>query len=79
VDTLWLSEGRGWDSVILLVQLIERLDDVGSGSAIFNVFSRSPTQIAMAISGLDSISDGRFHLGMGVSGPARIEEFHGMP
>lgn len=30
-------------------------------------------------SGLDSIFNSHFHLGMGVSRPVRIEDFHGVP
>lgn len=35
VDVIWLAEGRGWDTIVLLTQLIERLDDVEFGSVIF--------------------------------------------
>lgn len=79
VDTVWVSEGTGQDSVVLLAQLVERFDSVEFGSAIFDVFSRSPAQLAMAAAGLDDVSGGRFRLGVGVSGPARIEGFHGVP
>jgi len=33
----------------------------------------------MTAAGLDYISDGRFHLGLGASGPQVIEGFHGVP
>ena len=33
----------------------------------------------MTAAGIDALSDGRFHLGLGASGPQVIEGFHGVP
>jgi F420-dependent oxidoreductase-like protein len=54
-------------------------ETVEIGSAILPIFTRTPTLIAMTAAGIDTLSDGRFHLGLGSSGPQVIEGFHGVP
>ena len=49
------------------------------GAAILPIYTRTPTLIAMTAAGIDALSDGRFHLGLGASGPQVIEGFHGVP
>ena len=43
------------------------------------MFSRTATAIAQTAAGCDFVSDGRFVLGLGASGPQVIEGFHGVP
>jgi alkanesulfonate monooxygenase SsuD/methylene tetrahydromethanopterin reductase-like flavin-dependent oxidoreductase (luciferase family) len=45
---------------------------------VLNVFSRSPSSIAMAVASLDMASNGRAILGLGVSSPPLVEYWHGM-
>ncbi|MGA7836237.1 MAG: LLM class F420-dependent oxidoreductase, partial [Acidimicrobiales bacterium] len=47
--------------------------------AILPLYTRTPTLIAMTAAGIDALSDGRFSLGLGASGPQVIEGFHGVP
>lgn len=49
------------------------------GSAILNVYSRTPSCIAQTAAGLDFVTQGRAILGLGASGPQVIEGFHGIP
>jgi F420-dependent oxidoreductase-like protein len=49
------------------------------GSAILPIYTRTPTLIAMTAAGIDALSNARFHLGLGASGPQVIEGFHGVP
>ena len=49
------------------------------GSGILPIYSRTPTLLAMTAVGMDEISNGRFVLGLGASGPQVIEGFHGIP
>ena len=49
------------------------------GSAILPIYTRTPTLIAMTAAGIDTLSEGRFHLGLGSSGPQVIEGWHGVP
>jgi F420-dependent oxidoreductase-like protein len=46
---------------------------------IMNVFTRTPSLTAMTAAGCDSVSGGRFILGLGTSGPQVVEGFHGLP
>jgi F420-dependent oxidoreductase-like protein len=48
-------------------------------SGIFPIYSRTPALTAMTAAGLDYVSDGRFTLGLGASGPQVIEGWHGVP
>ncbi|WP_278257582.1 LLM class flavin-dependent oxidoreductase [Nocardioides convexus] len=47
-------------------------------SAIFQIYTRTPSLTAMTAAGLDFVSGGRFTLGLGASGPQVIEGFHGV-
>ena len=48
-------------------------------SGILQLYTRTPTLTAMTAAGLDYVSDGRFELGVGASGPQVVEGFHGVP
>ena len=43
------------------------------------IYSRTPALLGMTAAGLDYVSDGRFTLGIGASGPQVVEGFHGVP
>jgi F420-dependent oxidoreductase-like protein len=79
VDVVWVSEAYGYDSPTLMGYLAARTCRVEIGSAIINVFSRTPAAIAQTAAGLDHVSGGRAILGLGASGPQVIEGFHGVP
>ena len=51
---------------------------VGIGSAIFQIPGRTPANCAMTAATLDTLSGGRFRLGLGVSGPQVSEGWHGV-
>jgi F420-dependent oxidoreductase-like protein len=79
LDLVWVAEAYGFDSPSLMGYLAALTDRVQIGSAILPIYSRTPTLIAMTAAGLDALSDGRFHLGLGASGPQVIEGWHGVP
>jgi len=77
-DSVWLGELWGRSAVVTLTEIACRTDEVEVGTAIANVFSRSPATLAMTAATLDDVSDGRFTLGVGTSTPKAVEDLHGM-
>lgn len=77
-DSVWTPELWGADAFVGLTEIATRTDDVRLGTAIANVFSRSPAVLAMASASVDRVSDGRMTLGVGVSTQKAIEDLHGM-
>ena len=79
LDLVWVAEAYGLDSPSLMGYLAALTERVEIGSAILPIYTRTPTLIAMTAAGIDALSDGRFHLGLGASGPQVIEGWHGVP
>ncbi|AXR77011.1 LLM class flavin-dependent oxidoreductase [Natrarchaeobaculum sulfurireducens] len=78
-DSVWLGELWGTSSVVKLTEIATQTEDVTVGTAIVNVFSRTPAVLAMTAATIDQVSDGRAVLGVGTSTPTAIENVHGMP
>ncbi|WP_330631681.1 TIGR04024 family LLM class F420-dependent oxidoreductase [Halocatena halophila] len=76
-DRLWLPETWGRDVVTVLSAIAERTTEIGIGSSIAPVYSRSPTLLGQTAATLEELSDGRFRLGVGPSGPQVVEHWHG--
>jgi F420-dependent oxidoreductase-like protein len=79
LDTVWVPEAYGFDSPTLMGYLAAKTETVEIGSAILNIYSRTPSAILQTAAGLDNVSQGRAILGLGASGPQVIEGFHGVP
>lgn len=79
LDVVWVPEAYSFDAVSQLGYLAAVTERVQIGSAILPLYSRTPALLAMTAAGLDFVSDGRFVLGLGASGPQVIEGFHGVP
>lgn len=78
LDRVLLPEAYSFDSVSQLGFIAAMTDRVEIASSILNIYSRTPTLLAMTAAGLDYVSDGRFVLGIGASGPQVVEGFHGV-
>jgi F420-dependent oxidoreductase-like protein len=79
LDLVWVPEAYSFDAVSQMGYLAAKTSTIQIGSGILNVFSRTATCMAQTAAGLDFVSDGRFVLGLGASGPQVIEGFHGVP
>jgi F420-dependent oxidoreductase-like protein len=79
LDMVWVAEAYGYDGPSLMGYLAALTERVTIGAGILPIYSRTPTLIAMTAAGIDALSDGRFELGLGASGPQVIEGFHGVP
>ncbi|GAA4815112.1 LLM class F420-dependent oxidoreductase [Nocardioides caeni] len=78
LDLVAVAEAYSFDSVSQLGYIAARTEKVQLLSAIFQQYTRTPSLTAMTAAGLDFVSNGRFNLGLGASGPQVIEGFHGV-
>lgn len=78
VDIVFVPEAYSFDAVSQLGYLAAKTQRVEIASGILQLYSRTPALTAMTAAGLDYVSDGRFTLGLGASGPQVIEGFHGV-
>ncbi len=62
-----------------LAYLAASTETIKLGSAIAQLGTRSPALLAMSAMSLQSLSSGRFILGVGTSGPQVMEGWHGVP
>jgi len=76
-ERAWLPETWGRDAVSVLAAVAERTETIGLGTSIMPIYSRSPALIGQTAATLQELSDGRFRLGLGPSGPIVIEGWHG--
>jgi F420-dependent oxidoreductase-like protein len=77
-ESVWTPEAWGHDAVAPLAFLAARTSRIGLGTGIMQAGTRTPALIAMTALSLASMSNGRFRLGLGVSGPQVIEGWHGV-
>ena len=77
-DMVWAAEAYGSDAVTVLSAVAARTHRIGIGSAVLQIPGRTPAMTAMTAATLDALSGGRFHLGLGVSGPQVSEGWHGV-
>jgi F420-dependent oxidoreductase-like protein len=75
---VFVPEAYSFDAVSQLGYIAARTQRLEIGSGILQIYTRTPTLTAMTAAGLDFVSDGRFTLGLGASGPQVIEGFHGV-
>jgi len=78
LDIVFVPEAYSYDAVSALGYLAASTQRVELASGILQLYTRTPTLTAMTAAGLDYVSDGRFTLGLGASGPQVIEGFHGV-
>ncbi|MFL6240539.1 MAG: LLM class F420-dependent oxidoreductase [Actinomycetes bacterium] len=74
----WAAEAYGSDAATVMTWVAAHTKNIDVGSAIFQIPARSPAMVAMTAATLDSLSGGRFRLGVGVSGPQVSEGWHGV-
>ncbi len=77
-DSVWSAEAWGSDAVTPLAYIAALTTKIRLGTGIMQMPARSPAMTAMTAMTLDQISNGRFILGLGPSGPQVIEGWHGV-
>ena len=77
VDSIWIPETWGMENFSMLGAISEKTINQKIGSSIINIYSRTPSTIAMGAATTDILSNGRLVLGLGTSSEPIIEDFHG--
>jgi F420-dependent oxidoreductase-like protein len=77
-SVVWAAEAYGSDAVSVLSWIAAKTSTIDIGSAVLQIPARTPTMTAMTAATLDTLSEGRFRLGLGVSGPQVSEGWHGV-
>jgi len=78
-ELITVPELYGFDAVSRLGYVAAKTSRAHIASGILQLYTRTPSLLAMTAASLDDLSDGRFELGIGTSGPQVIEGFHGVP
>jgi F420-dependent oxidoreductase-like protein len=79
LDVCWVAEAWGADAPSALGYIAARTEKMLLGSGVLQVGVRSPVMVAQTAITLSNLSNGRFLLGLGASGPQVIEGLHGVP
>src|SRR6478672_8238681 len=77
-SVVWAAEAYGSDSPTVLAWVGALTERIGLGAAEMQIPARTPAATAMTAATLDTLSGGRFRLGLGVSGPQVSEGWHGV-
>ncbi len=78
-DSVWTAESYGSDALTPLAWWGSRTSRVRLGTSLCQLSARTPTAMGMAALTMDHLSQGRFVLGLGVSGPQVVEGWYGQP
>jgi F420-dependent oxidoreductase-like protein len=77
-SVVWAAEAYGSDAVSVVAWVAAQTTRVDVGTAVMQIPARTPAATAMTAATLDTLSGGRFRLGLGVSGPQVSEGWHGV-
>src|ERR1044072_7865928 len=77
VDIALVAEAYSYDAISQLGYLAAKTSRIELGTGVVPIYSRTPALLAMTAAGLDYVSDGRFMLGIGASGPQVVGGVHG--
>lgn len=78
-EHIWTAEAYGSDALTPLAWWGAATTNVKLGTAIVQMSARTPSATAMAAITMDHLSNGRFILGLGASGPQVVEGWYGQP
>jgi F420-dependent oxidoreductase-like protein len=78
-DSIWAAEAYGSDAATVLAWMAAQVEHAKLASGIFQMPARTPAMTAMTAATLDVMTNGRFILGLGISGPQVVEGWHGQP
>jgi F420-dependent oxidoreductase-like protein len=77
-SVVWAAEAYGSDAPSMLAWIAGQTQSIDVGAAVMQIPARTPAMTAMTAATIDTLSGGRFRLGVGVSGPQVSEGWHGV-
>ncbi|MDH5737595.1 MAG: LLM class flavin-dependent oxidoreductase, partial [Gammaproteobacteria bacterium] len=77
-DSIWTSEAYGSDAITPAAWILAQTEKIKVGTAIMQMPARTPACTAMTAMTLNQLSNGRFIVGLGASGPQVVEGWHGV-
>lgn len=77
-DSVWSPEFWAGDALTPLGFLAARTSTIRLATGIAQLGARTPAMLAMSALSMQALSDGRFVLGIGTSGPQVMEGWHGI-
>lgn len=78
-DSAFTAESWGSDALTPLAWWGSQTRTLRLGTSVAQLSARTPTAAAMAAMTMDHLTNGRFILGLGVSGPQVVEGWYGQP
>ncbi|MEE2777516.1 MAG: LLM class F420-dependent oxidoreductase [Acidobacteriota bacterium] len=79
-DSVWTAEAYGSDAITPLAYIGAITERMRLGTGIAQLAARTPANAAMSAATVDAMAgEGRFILGLGVSGPQIVEGWYGQP
>ncbi len=78
-DSVWTGESYGSDAVTAATWILAHTETINVGTAIMQMPARSPAMAAMTAMSLSGLSNNRFIVGLGASGPQVVEGWYGVP
>ncbi|UCG04172.1 MAG: LLM class flavin-dependent oxidoreductase [Candidatus Heimdallarchaeota archaeon] len=75
---LFIPERWGHDAFTQVTTMAHYTSELILGTGIVNLFSRTPATLAQTAASIDELTEGRFILGLGLSGPIVIQDWHGI-
>lgn len=78
-SVVWAAEAYGTDTPSVLAWLAAQTSSIDLGAGVMQIPARTPAATAMTAATIDELSNGRFRLGLGLSGPQVSEGWHGVP
>lgn len=75
---LFVPELWGYDAFTQITSMVPHAPNLTFGTGIVNLFSRTPATLAQTAASLHVLTEGKFILGLGLSGPVVIQDWHGV-
>jgi F420-dependent oxidoreductase-like protein len=78
-DSVWVAESWGNDAFSFAAWIAAHTERIKVCTGVVQISGRTPTSCAMHAITVDHLSNGRFGLGLGLSGPQVVEGWYGQP